>query len=94
MEDDEEGSGDDMDELRGLEDYAEPMYWVSTKVGSAANMRGGRQYKVHVTRPGCPGRLGCAEKLQDMMPVGREVSEGGALCKRCAKLWPCHSSVF
>ena len=74
-----------------MEDFAEPLYWVSAKVGSTAQ-RGGRQYKVHVSRPGCPEKLGCSEKKGDMIPVGREISEGGALCKRCARLWPRHSN--
>ena len=86
-EDTDEDEGGD-----GLEDYAEPLYWVSTKVGAATHMRGGRHYKVHVSRPGCPEKLGCSEKKDDMIPVGRETSEGGALCKRCAKLWPRHAS--
>ena len=66
-----------------------PMYWVSVRVGSTS-LRGGRQYKVHVTKPGCPDKLGCPEDINEMTPVGREISMGGAIYKRCAKLWPSH----
>ena len=74
-----------------INDAAEPMYWVSANAGSAAHMRGGRYYKVHITRPGVPDRLGCPERLEGMVPVGRETSVDGAVCKRCAKLWPRHA---
>ena len=81
---DDGGSEDD------LMDYAAPLYWVSEKVGTTTHLRGGRQYKVHMTKPGCPEKLGCSEKLANMVPVGREVSEQGAVCLRCAKFRPDH----
>ena len=75
------------DPIDAAEDLMTPMFWISLKIGTT-EMRGGRQYKVHVSRPGCPDKLGCSENIADMVPVGKETSAGGATCKRCAKLWP------
>ena len=71
------------------------MYYVSAKVGSEVHMRAAaaqrRQYRVHITRPGLPDRLGCSDKLENIVPLGREVSADGAVCKRCAKFWARHT---
>ena len=84
----------DSDEDNLIKDFATPLYWVSVKVGLATSLRGGRQYKVHIARPGWPDQLGCSEKIESMIPVGREVSADGAVCKRCARLWPQHAETL